>query len=49
MTLDEEYMEKALSLARKAAEQGEIPVGAVVVDENGNIVGEGHNLSLIHI
>ncbi len=37
-------MEKALSLARKAAEQGEIPVGAVVVDENGNIVGEGHNL-----
>ncbi|MEZ3438409.1 MAG: nucleoside deaminase [Oscillospiraceae bacterium] len=44
MTLDEEYMEKALSLARKAAEQGEIPVGAVVVDENGNIVGEGHNL-----
>ena len=44
MTLDEEYMEKALSLARKAAEQGEIPVGAVVVDENGTIVGEGHNL-----
>lgn len=44
MTLDEEYMEKALSLARKATEQGEIPVGAVVVDENGNIVGEGYNL-----
>lgn len=44
MTLDEEYMEKALSLARKAAEQGEIPVGAVVVGENGEIVGEGYNL-----
>ncbi|MBD5383723.1 MAG: nucleoside deaminase [Ruminococcaceae bacterium] len=44
MTLDEEYMEKALSLAEKAAERGEIPVGAVVVDENGEIVGEGYNL-----
>lgn len=44
MTLDEEYMEKALSLARKAAERGEIPVGAVVVDGNGETVGEGYNL-----
>lgn len=44
MTLDEEYMEKALSLARKAAERCEIPVGAIVVDENGEIVGEGYNL-----
>lgn len=44
MTLDEEYMEKALSLAQKAAERGEIPVGAVVVDENGEIVGEGFNM-----
>ncbi|MBD5130960.1 MAG: nucleoside deaminase [Ruminococcaceae bacterium] len=44
MTLDEEFMEKALSLARIAAERGEIPVGAVVVDGNGEIVGEGYNL-----
>ncbi len=43
MTIDEEYMEKALALARQAALMGEIPVGAVVVDENGKIIGEGFN------
>ena len=43
MTVDEEYMEKALALAKTAAERGEVPVGAVVVDENGEIVGEGFN------
>lgn len=40
---DEEYMEKALELARKAASRGEIPVGAIVVDKNGRIIGEGFN------
>lgn len=44
MTLDEEYMEKALALAEKAARLGEVPVGAVVVDKNGEIVGEGCNM-----
>ncbi len=44
MTIDEEYMERALLLAQKAAEHGEIPVGALVIDENGEIVGEGYNL-----
>ena len=44
MTVDEEYMERALLLAQKAAEQGEIPVGALVIDENGEIIGEGYNL-----
>ena len=44
MTLDEESMERALLLAQKAAEQGEIPVGALVVDENGETVGEGYNM-----
>lgn len=43
MTLDEELMEKALELAQRAAAIGEIPVGAVVVDGDGNIVGEGYN------
>lgn len=37
-------MEKALTLAEKAAEHGEIPVGALVVNEDGEIVGEGYNL-----
>ena len=36
-------MPAALHLARQAAELGEIPVGAVIADENGNIVGRGYN------
>ncbi|MEL6661871.1 MAG: nucleoside deaminase [Pseudomonadota bacterium] len=37
-------MQRALELARAAAEAGEVPVGAVVVDpSNGTIVGEGAN------
>lgn len=38
-------MEKALELAKKAYELGEVPVGAVVVkNSSGEIVGEGYNL-----
>lgn len=36
------YMERALSLAKEAAKDGEIPVGAVVV-KNKRIIGEGRN------
>ena len=36
------YMKEALALARKAAEQGEVPVGCVIV-RNGEIVGRGRN------
>lgn len=43
MTLDEEYMERALTLAQKAFDMGEIPVGALVVDPQGEIIGEGYN------
>lgn len=43
MTLDEEYMEKALALAEKAASLGEVPVGAIIVDKNGKVIGEGYN------
>ena len=43
MTLDEEYMERALGLARKAAEHGEVPVGAIVVNSDGEVIGEGYN------
>lgn len=44
MLLDEEYMLKAIALAKAAAALGECPVGAVVVDGAGKIVGEGYNL-----
>jgi tRNA(adenine34) deaminase len=36
-------MEEALRLAKLAAEQGEVPVGAIVV-KDGKIIGSGYNL-----
>ena len=38
-----EVMGKALFLANRARETGDVPVGAVVVDENGRIIGRGWN------
>lgn len=41
---DEQYMQEALRLANEAAEEGEVPVGAVIVnDATGEIVGRGRN------
>ena len=37
-----EFMNYALSLAKKSAEEGEVPVGAIIVCD-GKIVGEGRN------
>jgi len=39
---DQQYMDEALSLARSAAEVGEVPVGSVVVHE-GKIIAAAHN------
>ena len=39
----EDYMALALSLAREAAENGEVPVGCVVVDSAGAVIGRGRN------
>lgn len=50
LTLTEQdfhFMQYALSLADKAEAEGEIPVGAVLVDNMGNIIGEGWNRSII--
>lgn len=44
---DEKMIRYALTLADKAEALGEIPVGAVLVDESGNIIGEGWNLSIV--
>ena len=38
----EEAMREAIRLAREAAEEGEVPVGAVIV-RDGEIVGRGRN------
>ncbi len=41
---DEIYMKKALELAQIAADQGEVPVGAIVVKKStGEIIGRGFN------
>lgn len=40
--MNEKFMNRALELAREAAAEGEIPVGAVVVFKN-EIIGEGRN------
>ncbi|HEY2094513.1 MAG TPA: tRNA adenosine(34) deaminase TadA [Thermoanaerobaculia bacterium] len=38
-----QWMETALALAEEAAAEGEIPVGAVIVDAGGRIIGQGRN------
>ena len=42
MSPDAEYMKEALALAKEAFDDGEVPVGAVVV-RKGEIVGTGRN------
>ena len=41
-SLHERFMEAALGEARAAADEGEVPVGAVVV-WGGRVIGRGHN------
>ncbi len=40
--MDEKYMREALKLAKKAASLGEVPVGAVIV-QNDKIIARGYN------
>ena len=44
MIKDNMYMEQALAEAQKAFALGEVPIGAVLVDETGQIVARGHNM-----
>lgn len=41
--MNSHFMTRAIELAKKAASQGEVPVGAVVV-KDGKIIGEGYNM-----
>ena len=43
MESHEYYMDQALALAREALDHGEVPVGCVIVWEDGRIVGRGRN------
>ena len=40
---DEEFMQMAISEAMKAYEEGEVPIGAVLIDEDGILVCAEHN------
>lgn len=44
MTKDEEYMLKALAEAEQAKDEGEVPIGAIVVCQ-GRILARAHNLT----
>ena len=44
METDEKFMREALSEARAAQAEGEIPIGAVVTWK-GRIIGRGHNMT----
>lgn len=46
-TVDEKWMNYALSLADKAELQNEIPVGAVIVKDD-QVIAEGWNLSILN-
>jgi len=39
----EKYMMEALKQARKAYNNNEVPIGAVVINEDGKIIGRGYN------
>lgn len=41
-TSDDVFMQRALQLARRAREEGEVPVGALLV-RHGEVIGEGWN------
>lgn len=39
----EEHMKRALEQAKKAMSEGEVPVGCVIIDADGQIIGTGYN------
>jgi tRNA(adenine34) deaminase len=41
--VDEEFMAQALQQARHALAAGEVPIGAIVVSEHGQVIGRGFN------
>jgi len=42
MTIDEQFMQRAIELARRAEAEGEVPVGAVIVKDD-EVIAEGWN------
>ncbi|RJP60692.1 MAG: tRNA adenosine(34) deaminase TadA [Deltaproteobacteria bacterium] len=46
MDIHTELMKEALAEARKAGEKGEVPVGAVLISSNGELLAKAHNESI---
>lgn len=44
--VDENWMWRAIDTARKAAEKGEVPVGAIIVDAEGKILAAAGNRTI---
>ena len=44
---DLDHMARALDLGRQAAAVGEVPVGALIVGPDGQVVGEGYNQPIL--
>jgi len=42
--IHEQYMEQALELAKKAYDKDEVPIGAIIVDQDGAVIGRGYNM-----
>lgn len=47
MTIDEQFMQHAIGLAKRAEEEGEVPVGAVIVKDD-EIIAEGWNRPIVN-
>jgi tRNA(adenine34) deaminase len=41
--VDDHFMEQALAEARNALAAGEVPVGAILLNKTGDIIGRGYN------
>jgi tRNA(adenine34) deaminase len=48
MTTDEYWMGEALKLAARAAREGEVPVGALIVNENQQCIAACYNQTIQH-
>ena len=44
--VDEKWMRQAIEMARDAAEIGEVPVGAIIIDSNGGVLAAASNLTI---
>ena len=45
LAADFHFMRMALNEARRAAMEGEVPVGAVITDADGRIIASAHNMT----